>query len=86
MSDDLGNNGHDERQHWVFDKKINLTALIALFLHSAGLLWVMATFMAQTNNRLEHLEQNPALQAGYQERLVRVETKIDILLQNSKEK
>lgn len=68
------------------DKRIPLPTLIALGIQTLVFVSLASTYLASVQAqlaaadvRITRLESSPLLQASYQERMVRVETKLDAL-------
>lgn len=56
----------DRRQvtRWSIDKHIPVAVILGMLLQTAALVWYMASFTSDTNNRLKNLEEYRITQAG----------------------
>jgi len=66
----------DQREHWAIERKIPIALLTALAIQTAVWIWQAAAAWA----RLDQLEKKVEAMAPQGERLVRVETKTDLLI------
>lgn len=64
-----------DTEHWMIEKKIPLPMLLAIGLQTSAFVWWAAT----TSARVDQLEKGAVTAAPQAERLVRLETKFDML-------
>jgi hypothetical protein len=66
----------EQKEHWAIERKIPIALLTALAIQTGVWIWQSAAAWA----RLEQLEKKVEAMAPQGERLVRVETKTDLLI------
>jgi hypothetical protein len=66
----------EQKEHWAIERKIPIALLTALAIQTGVWIWQSAAAWA----RLEPLEKNVEAMAPQGERIVRVETKTDLLI------
>lgn len=59
---------------WHLDKRVPLGIIGGLVVQTIIVVWMVANFMAVTDARLTHLEQSQTAGAGFDGRIVRLET------------
>ena len=66
----------EQKEHWAIERKIPIALLTALAIQTGAWIWQSAAAWA----RLEPLEKKVEAMAPQGERIVRVETKTDLLI------
>lgn len=69
------NNDTQPDKHWALDRKVPLALIIAIFAQSMGFAWAASSLWYRVGE-LEHKVENAAPQA---ERIIRLETKVDVI-------
>ncbi|CAB4171512.1 hypothetical protein UFOVP1349_36 [uncultured Caudovirales phage] len=65
-------------QQWHLDKKVPLALIVTLVLQSGTFIW----WAAKADNRLDNLERISAISSPQIERIVKIETKMDSIVDN----
>lgn len=71
----------DEQQsarEWHLDKRVNISIIIAVCLQTSAAIW----WSSAINTRVDQLERGASLTANQDSRIVRLETKMDLIFQN----
>lgn len=77
--------GSDRAKGWGLDKKIPIALIIAMIVQTGTVLVVGTAWVAQTNQRLQHIEKFIE-NNNFAPRLAAIEAKIDMLMnRNPKE-
>jgi hypothetical protein len=70
-----------EQQHereWHLDKRVNISIIAAVLMQTALAIW----WSSSINTRVDQLERGASLAANQDSRIVRLETKMDLIFQN----
>ena len=65
-------------REWHLDKKVPLALIVTLLVQSGTFIW----WAAKADNRLDVLERTSAISAPQIERIVKIETKMDSIVDN----
>ena len=73
----MGSDMQQDRE-WHLDKKVPLALIVTLILQSGTFIW----WAAKADNRLDNLERLSAISSPQIERIVKIETKMDSIVDN----
>jgi hypothetical protein len=65
-------------REWHLDKRVNISIIVAVFLQTAAAIW----WSSAINTRVDQLERGASISASQDSRIVRLETKMDLIFQN----